>query len=453
MSSVELTERGRKSILLLFITLFFAALFSDPFILAASLFLGGFLSYDYLKVRSALDNAENLVKLEPERVEEILNADEMLEQEVEVTNSSGLTVEINVPIEDVFLVTSVYEEGTATTDLIFNPDLAGKFRLEGIETEFVGNIGLFRGSGEVPFELSLEVRPRVLAAAVRAARFLAASEGLGEGDRPLELKGAGLEYAGLREYQPGDELRHLDWKATARLDRPIVKEFYMEGGGGIHFLYDSRAPDPVSRDELSATFLNATLTAAQEGVPIGLTVQDGDRLIANRKEMEPKTAVALALRYSLETSDAEVEEFYSVLEPATTREVRGSMERLKGDSFSEIVMGGRKRNDHRVGTEKALRGIIDSSEGNLQIGVVSSLSGDISQFLELEDYSRQKGSLLSVLQPTKPWKRVEDLAESYRIHEKYSRAYRVFQKRCIKVEADVESFFRSLPSRERDTVL
>lgn len=37
--------------------------------------------------------------------------------------------------------------------------------------------------------------------------------------------GSGLELADLREYQPGDDLRAIDWKVTARYARPYVREF------------------------------------------------------------------------------------------------------------------------------------------------------------------------------------------------------------------------------------
>ena len=37
--------------------------------------------------------------------------------------------------------------------------------------------------------------------------------------------GSGLELADLREYQPGDDLRAIDWKVTARYAHPYVREF------------------------------------------------------------------------------------------------------------------------------------------------------------------------------------------------------------------------------------
>ena len=42
------------------------------------------------------------------------------------------------------------------------------------------------------------------------------------------LKGAGLEFESLRDYLPGDELRRIDWKATARHGEPFTREYEVE---------------------------------------------------------------------------------------------------------------------------------------------------------------------------------------------------------------------------------
>ena len=42
------------------------------------------------------------------------------------------------------------------------------------------------------------------------------------------FKGRGMEFAEVREYEPGDEIRSIDWNVTARLGRPYVKRFIEE---------------------------------------------------------------------------------------------------------------------------------------------------------------------------------------------------------------------------------
>lgn len=55
-----------------------------------------------------------------------------------------------------------------------------------------------------------------------AARHAAGGDGLGQ--HTSRSRGAGLEFAQYRAYEPGDELRRIDWKLYARSDRYFVRE-------------------------------------------------------------------------------------------------------------------------------------------------------------------------------------------------------------------------------------
>jgi len=52
-------------------------------------------------------------------------------------------------------------------------------------------------------------------------------DGLLQGDYRTLFQGFGLELSGLREYQFNDDIRHIDWNVTARLNTPYIRE-YME---------------------------------------------------------------------------------------------------------------------------------------------------------------------------------------------------------------------------------
>ncbi len=53
-------------------------------------------------------------------------------------------------------------------------------------------------------------------------------------------KGAGQDLLSLRDYQPQDDLRHVDWKATARAQRIIVREFAAEDERRVTLIFDTR---------------------------------------------------------------------------------------------------------------------------------------------------------------------------------------------------------------------
>jgi uncharacterized protein (DUF58 family) len=53
-------------------------------------------------------------------------------------------------------------------------------------------------------------------------------------------RGAGHDLHSLRDYQPQDDMRHIDWKATARLRQLVVREFTEEEERRVHVVFDTR---------------------------------------------------------------------------------------------------------------------------------------------------------------------------------------------------------------------
>jgi uncharacterized protein (DUF58 family) len=63
-------------------------------------------------------------------------------------------------------------------------------------------------------------------------------DGLLQGDYRTLLRGAGLDLADLREYQHHDDVRHIDWNVTARLQVPHVRVFTEDREMACWFLLD-----------------------------------------------------------------------------------------------------------------------------------------------------------------------------------------------------------------------
>jgi uncharacterized protein (DUF58 family) len=66
-------------------------------------------------------------------------------------------------------------------------------------------------------------------------------EGALSGLHRAAVHGSSVEFAEHKEYSPGDELRHVDWKAYAKLDRYYVKQFEQESQLTVYLVLDASA--------------------------------------------------------------------------------------------------------------------------------------------------------------------------------------------------------------------
>ena len=84
-------------------------------------------------------------------------------------------------------------------------------------------------------------------------------DGLLHGDYRTLFRGFGLDLADIREYQYGDDVRHIDWNVTARLQEPYVREYLEDREVTAWFLLDlSRSIDfgsNVKKASIAADFV------------------------------------------------------------------------------------------------------------------------------------------------------------------------------------------------------
>jgi len=81
------------------------------------------------------------------------------------------------------------------------------------------------------------------------------------GRMPAMRRGAGHDLFSMRDYQPQDDLRHIDWKATARSRRLTVREFTSEDERRITIVLDTHLPSEA-RGDLSERFERGVVHAA-----------------------------------------------------------------------------------------------------------------------------------------------------------------------------------------------
>jgi uncharacterized protein (DUF58 family) len=63
-------------------------------------------------------------------------------------------------------------------------------------------------------------------------------DGLLQGDYRSLFYGYGVDFADLREYQPEDDIRYIDWNVTARMDSPYVRQYVEDREVTAWFLVD-----------------------------------------------------------------------------------------------------------------------------------------------------------------------------------------------------------------------
>jgi uncharacterized protein (DUF58 family) len=83
-------------------------------------------------------------------------------------------------------------------------------------------------------------------------RVIRRLDGLLQGDYRTLFYGAGLDFADLREYQLQDDIRHIDWNVTARMNSPYVRQYTEEREITSWFLLDlspSMAFGPLERSK------------------------------------------------------------------------------------------------------------------------------------------------------------------------------------------------------------
>lgn len=109
-------------------------------------------------------------------------------------------------------------------------------------------------------------------------------EGFMAGLHKSNIRGEGIEFSQYRSYQPGDDLRQLDWKLFARSDRYYIRESAVETSVNIRILLDASASMAHTGNACTklryACWLAASLAwlAMRQGDAAGLGILSGDGL-------------------------------------------------------------------------------------------------------------------------------------------------------------------------------
>jgi uncharacterized protein (DUF58 family) len=164
----------------------------------------------------------------------------------------------------------------------------GRFQISGFMLTFTDARGLFTGEvrcGQADwFEVSLGMGAPIPMSPMRL---------YGGSPEILRRVPRGTEYAGIREYVPGDEYHRVEWKATARLRTLMVKEFHPETRATLQILIDTGRT--MHQESYVANRLDEALAVAQlltesvvgSGNRVGIWVYNETEIV---KAMKPAMA-------------------------------------------------------------------------------------------------------------------------------------------------------------------
>jgi uncharacterized protein (DUF58 family) len=87
-------------------------------------------------------------------------------------------------------------------------------------------------------------------------------EGFMSGSNQSQSIGSGQEFSQYRNYEPGDDLRQLDWKMYARSERYFIKQSEIETNITVKFMIDASRSMAYEEDGVSKLLYAKTITAA-----------------------------------------------------------------------------------------------------------------------------------------------------------------------------------------------
>lgn len=215
-------------------------------------------------------------------------------------------------------------------NLNFTPVLAGESSPK-IHISITDPRGLFQVNQSIE-PLLLHVIPRAKYAEWLAKKYL---EQTGSGvisttnliSQEINKLKRGIEYLENRTYQPGDQLRDIDWKHTLKLSQLIVREYQEAEEQAAIIAVNLSVTDAEAADNLAFNLITAALTLAKENIPTALTAYNHETVILCTDITDPMEMLRNALSIVREITVVNFNGRY--LEPTSIAKIRRTVKQLK----------------------------------------------------------------------------------------------------------------------------
>src|ERR1043165_3071093 len=132
------------------------------------------------------------------------------------------------------------------------PPRRGRFEFGRVAVRHVSRLGLVWREEREGREAAVKVYPNIRRAREAELKALGARS-LVAAQRRAAWRGQGRDFESLREYVPGDELRHVSWSATARRGRLTTRQYQIERDQTVLIALDAGRLMTARSTRLSAT--------------------------------------------------------------------------------------------------------------------------------------------------------------------------------------------------------
>lgn len=125
---------------------------------------------------------------------------------------------------------------TTRLSYILRPKRRGAYNFGKVNIRYLSPLGLFWRETKIDLSKNIKVFSDLKALHELTVRLSHSSE---QGELHQRKRGQGTEFASLREYSVGDDSKAIDWNATARRDRPVVRTYETEQEQRLLVLIDA----------------------------------------------------------------------------------------------------------------------------------------------------------------------------------------------------------------------
>lgn len=346
----------------------------------------------------------------------------------------GARLSLSVPVRrapGLSVKPTEFGRGNRSGDVVFTfcSPFAGVYPIEGLEASVLGPLELFETGVELKVGLEYRVYPKIYDVAIIASKILGKS---GIGEIPTKFRGIGTEFYDSRLYQPGDDAKKINWKASARTGKLVVNDRVKEVGARYFLILNAATSSYFDRDRLASTFLQISNTLATLGANFGFLVYDNVSSFRKKKDIDaPLATLKSAREVAVGLTEISGVNPYPELfvAPMPSQRIQSTKDQLSKAGLASLAeFEGVSQHQVLLGLKRdpVFRAVFDIVRQNpseppdvIYVGDTDALSFSIATIIEASaELKRGYGAEFVAVDPTMPWVLAEDEAWAVALYEK-----------------------------------